>query len=146
MKNTTLWRPWVAFGAAWVMSAAQPMGAVIVADTATNLTDSARSATLRSTRHLKLRLSWGHKSPTLRPYRIALETNNAVITQLVSADSEPGETLKGGVCEGRAGAGDVDAVAADVSWVARTQPAQAAFDLAASARPRRARPGRAAQG
>jgi hypothetical protein len=60
--------------------------------------------------HLKVRLSWGHKSDVARPYQISFSTNEVAITELKSVDFEAGDTLKDGVCETHAGGGDVDGV------------------------------------
>jgi hypothetical protein len=76
----------------------------------------------RPTQHLKVRLAWGHQSASARPFRIGILTNVIVVTQISSDGFETGDTLQGGVCETRAGAGDVDALTADVSWQKPTKP------------------------
>ena len=72
---------------------------------------------------LKVRLSWGHQSGTVRPFRIGFGTNHVVVTQVTPDGFESGDVQKGGVYETHAGAGDVDAVIAEVSWKKPTQPA-----------------------
>ena len=76
----------------------------------------------RQIEHLKVRLSWGHQSANARPYRIGFLTNVGGIAQVSPEGFEAGDTLQGGVCETRAGAGDVDAVTADVSWQKPAKP------------------------
>ena len=75
-----------------------------------------------ATECLKVRLSWGHQSATVRPFRISFGTNHVVVTQVTPDGFESGDVQKGGVYETHAGAGDVDAVIAEVSWKKPTQP------------------------
>ena len=70
----------------------------------------------------KVRLSWGHQSASARPFRIGFGTNHVVVTQITSDGFESGDVQQGGVCQTHAGAGDVDAVTAEVSWQRPTQP------------------------
>ncbi len=72
--------------------------------------------------HLKVRFSWGHQSAFAKPFRISFVTNNIEITHVSSDRFESGDTLQGNVCETRAGAGDVDALTAVVSWKIPRQP------------------------
>jgi hypothetical protein len=83
---------------------------------------SAGTVVARPVEHLKVRLSWGHKSATARPFRIGFLTNAVAIAQINSDGFEPGDTLQDGVCETRAGGGDVDAVTAEVSWKKSARP------------------------
>jgi len=74
------------------------------------------------TQRLQVRLSWGHRSASARSFRIRFLTNDVTIP-LISPDAfESGDTLQADVCETRAGAGDVDAVTADVSWQKPVKP------------------------
>jgi hypothetical protein len=73
------------------------------------------------TQQLKVRLSWGHQSPAARPFRIGFGTNNVTVSLIQPEGFEPGDTLVNGVCETRAGGGDVDAITAEVSWHQPTQ-------------------------
>jgi len=59
-------------------------------------------------RLLKVRLSWGHEAKTARPFQIRLVAHDAAVTELRPVAFEPGDTLRDGVAETRAGAGDVD--------------------------------------
>ena len=72
--------------------------------------------------HLKVRLSWGHQSPTVRPFRIGFLTNGVAIAQLIPEGFETGDTFRDGVGETHAGAGDVDVLTADLSWHQPTKP------------------------
>lgn len=72
--------------------------------------------------HLKIRLSWGHKSATVQPFRIGFWTNGVSLAQITPEGLEAGDTLQGGVCEARAGGGDVDVVTVDVSWPKPVKP------------------------
>jgi hypothetical protein len=65
---------------------------------------------------LSIRLEWGHKSAIKTPFRIGFLTNNVAVTQIKADGFESGDTLQDGVCLTRAGAGDVDAITAVVSW------------------------------
>ena len=76
----------------------------------------------RPIEHLKVRLSWGHRSAAAQPFRIGFLTNGVGVAQIAPDGFEAGDTLQGGVCETRAGAGDVDAVTADVSWPKPAKP------------------------
>jgi hypothetical protein len=76
----------------------------------------------RPMEHLKIRLSWGHKSPTARPFRLEFLTNSVGIAQISADGFETGDTLQGGVCETRSGAGDGDGVTAEVSWPKPAKP------------------------
>ncbi|MBM4435673.1 MAG: hypothetical protein FJ029_00260 [Actinobacteria bacterium] len=71
---------------------------------------------------LALRLSWGHQSPTPRTFHVRLATNNVAVSQWRGESLEPGDTLADGVCQSRAGADDVDALVANVSWAKPTKP------------------------
>jgi hypothetical protein len=62
------------------------------------------------TGRLKVRLSWGHRSGTPDPFHLRFLTNEVALTQLQVVKFEPGDTLRRGLCETRAGAGDVDGV------------------------------------
>jgi hypothetical protein len=68
-------------------------------------------ATVRAdTGRLKMRLSWGHQSSAPGPFHLRLMTNEVALTQLKPVNFDPGDTLRGGVCETRAGAGDADGI------------------------------------
>ena len=66
--------------------------------------------------HLKVRLEWGHRSPSARPFHIGFATNNVRVGQMTAEGFEPGDIVNAGVCQTRAGAGDIDAVTAEVVW------------------------------
>ena len=61
---------------------------------------------------LKVRLSWGHRSPSARPYYVKLVPADSAIQVLnASGDSlEPGDGFKEGAWQTTAGQGDVDGV------------------------------------
>ena len=69
---------------------------------------SSGAAAAEPTRLLKVRLSWGHESKTARPFQIRLVANEAAVRELRPVAFEPGDTLRDGVAETLAGAGDVD--------------------------------------
>lgn len=71
---------------------------------------------------LKVRLSWGHQSTSARSFHLSFLTNKVAVAQIRPDGFEPGDTLQRGICETRAGAGDVDAVMAEVSWPKPVQP------------------------
>lgn len=71
---------------------------------------------------LNVHLSWGHRSGVARPFRIALEGRDAVVTRLQAVGLESGDTLESEVAETRAGAGDVDALTVEVSWKKPGEP------------------------
>ena len=73
-------------------------------------------------RHLSVRFSWGHQSTFVKPFYTSFVTNNVAVTQLRADGFETDDTLQGDVCETLAGAGDVDALTAVVSWKIPTQP------------------------
>ncbi len=87
------------------------------------------TVTLSVPRHLRVRLSWGHQSTSTRPFRISFLTNDVAVTLISPESFEAGDTLQGGVCETRAGAGDVDALVADVSWKKSVQPPRKAHEI-----------------
>ena len=72
--------------------------------------------------HLRVRLSWGHKSAGVEPYRISLLTDVVQVNQIHADGLEAGDMLQDGVCQTRAGAGDVDAVTVEVSWTKPVKP------------------------
>ncbi len=76
----------------------------------------------RPIEHLLVRLSWGHKSATAQPFHIGFITNAVEVTQIRRDGFEAGDMLQGSVSETRGGAGDVDAVTADVSWPKPAKP------------------------
>jgi hypothetical protein len=78
---------------------------------------------------LKVRLSWGHQSPAARPFYIGLSTSNVILTGISPESLEAGDVLQGGVCMTRAGAGDVDALRAGVSWTELTKPARKPHEI-----------------
>jgi hypothetical protein len=65
---------------------------------------------------VKLRLTWGHRSPAPRPFLVNLRSNNTAIAGLNAFEVETGESFREGVLETRAGGGDVDGITAEVSW------------------------------
>jgi len=77
-----------------------------------------------SVEHHQIRLSWGHKSATAQPFHVGLLTNGVSLARIAPEGLEPGDTLRGLVSQTRAGAGDVDAVTADISWAKPTMPSR----------------------
>jgi hypothetical protein len=98
------------------LAAASLVIAALAAHAEAGRADSLGTTATPATQHLMVRLSWGHKSPTSRPFRISFGTNNVVVSQIHAESFEPGDRLVDGVCETRASAGDVDAITAEVSW------------------------------
>jgi len=74
------------------------------------------------TAHVGVRLSWGHRSASVQPYRISLLMDGVQITQISADGLEAGDVLQDGVCQTRAGAGDVDSVTAIVPCPKPTKP------------------------
>ena len=79
-------------------------------------------ADLQPIQRLKGRLSWGHRSDSRRPFRIAFGTNNVSVNRISPEDFEPGDMLRNGVVDTRAGNGDVDTVTLDISWPMPSSP------------------------
>lgn len=75
-----------------------------------------------SVQHQRLKLTWGHRSASLRLFRVGFLTNQVAITGLEPSGFEAGDTLEGGVCVTRAGGGDVDGLTFVVAWPAPVQP------------------------
>ncbi len=73
---------------------------------------------------LSVRFSWGHQSAAVRPFHLGLEAKGVRIAPLRGDSLESGDALQAGVCETRAGAGDVDAVTTEVTWTRPTKPAR----------------------
>lgn len=71
---------------------------------------------------LLVRLSWGHRTPAVGSFRFSFGTQNAVLKEIRPDGLEPEDTLKDGVCESRAGGGDIDALTVGVSWTDSTKP------------------------
>jgi hypothetical protein len=90
-----------------LLSALAPAGAALADDSMVHRASPAASAP-EPTRLLKVRLSWGHETRTARPFQIRLLANEVAVRDLSPVGFEPGDTLRDGVAETRAGAGDVD--------------------------------------
>ena len=71
---------------------------------------------------LKVRLSWGHRSPSARPYYVKLVPADSAIQVLnASGDSlEPGDGFKEGAWQTTAGQGDVDGVTLTLRYYSRS--------------------------
>ena len=78
---------------------------------------------------LSVRLSWGHQSASARPFRISFLTNDLVVTRISPDGFESDDTLLGGVCESRAGGGDVDTLRLDVAWKRGLLPARKPHEI-----------------
>jgi hypothetical protein len=74
--------------------------------------------------HLKVHLSWGHRTAAVRSFRVSLETDGVQLGPMRTESFEAGDILQAGVCETRAGAGDVDAVTAEVTWTKPADPSR----------------------
>jgi hypothetical protein len=61
-----------------------------------------------SSRPFPVHLSWGHQTISTQPFRIQVLAADAEITELKPYGFEPGDSVDGGGCATRAGAGDVD--------------------------------------
>lgn len=57
---------------------------------------------------VKVRISWGHESPSARPFRVKLVSDRATISDATGQGLESGDSFKDGVWKTEAGAGDVD--------------------------------------
>lgn len=75
-----------------------------------------------TTSNLKVRISWGHRSVSTQPYRLSLLAERVQIAQMKTDSFEAGDELQDATCQTRAGAGDVDALTAVVSWSKPTKP------------------------
>jgi hypothetical protein len=102
------------FSTSWLLTTGSVLAAAALA----------RAETVAPTfnEHLKVRLSWGHHAPTPQPFHISFGTNNVAVTQIVPDGFESGDVERDGVCQTRAGAGDVDALNAEVAWQKPAQP------------------------
>jgi hypothetical protein len=70
---------------------------------------------------LQVRFSWRHRSAAARTFRLGFAPGAAVAAPCRADGFEAGDKLLHGVCETRAGGGDVDAVIVEVSWRAPGQ-------------------------
>lgn len=78
---------------------------------------------------LAVRLSWGHRSPTMQPFTIGIQTNQVRVTGWSAEGFEPGDVWTVGTCQTRAGAGDVDALRFTVSWPESTTPVRKPHEI-----------------
>jgi len=68
---------------------------------------------------LKVRISWGHQSKTVKEFYIKLLTNDLSIESIDPVQLETGEVLEGLACRTKAGAGDVDGIDLKISYAVR---------------------------
>ena len=65
-------------------------------------------STVDSKAHLKVKVSWGHKSREVASFHIRFLTNEVEIVDVEALGLEPGDCFKDGTFETRAGKGDID--------------------------------------
>ena len=117
----------VALLAAVAAGETQPAPAVISAPPLTPRPSP--EAMLSPSEHLPVRVSWGHRSASARSFRFSFVTNTVAVTRLSPEGFEAGDTLQGGTCETRAGAGDVDGLRLTVSWPRPTLPSRKPHEI-----------------
>ena len=100
---------------------AQEGGAALV-DDLKNQPVSQAAVVPQPIERLRVCLSWGHQSASIQPYRISLLSKVVQVNQISADGLEAGDVLQDGDCQTRAGAGDVDAVTAELSWPKSMKP------------------------
>ncbi|HWB99747.1 MAG TPA: hypothetical protein VG672_23730, partial [Bryobacteraceae bacterium] len=118
--------------AALTMAAALPVAAQAPVDTSAKLPPPAPETApapgaARPPAKLKVRLSWGHRTPGSAAFYVKLVPNGVEISGESGISLEPGEGLREGAWHSRAGAGDVDVV--DFTLACPDQPVRTIQNL-----------------
>ena len=74
----------------------------------------------QESQNLPVRLSWGHRSRSARPFSIRLRTNNVEATNFAARDFEVGDQVFENRWLTQAGGGDVDALEFELNFPARS--------------------------
>jgi hypothetical protein len=81
---------------------------------------SAAASPPPATQLLKVRLSWGHQSPSARPFWIKLATNELTLASQQAVNFESSDVFGGAQIQSQAGAGDVDGLDLTLACPERT--------------------------